>query len=697
MDLRIRSNKPLRDKVHLAPGLRIEGYWVGVPTRNLEETKPETHRTGSQYRALRRDDLTEARTEPPPNPRYTPAVTTSESSPFATYSAALATYETSSRDLRARDRLLSSLRLGLAAATIVMAWVALAQELFGARWIFVPIVLFVAVAILHERAVRARARADRAARFYSRGMERLEDRWTGRGEPGTRFVDDHHPYASDLDLFGSGSLFERLCTARSPAGQETLAAWLLAGAEPREIRLRQEAVLELRDEVALREKLFVATDEVGSAIDSSSLRQWALRPRALPSGLLRFASLALAVMTSMAVLLSIPSVLRLLISSTHPEMALAVSESARPWLFGTMVVLLLAEGLLAAFLRAATVEALGAIERSSDQLALLSTILKCIEGKEFQSRKLASIQDSLRGQESLRAAGRPASHRIAGLVKIVDLLESRRNPFFAPFGALLLWTTNLAFAIEKWRAENGEEAGRWLDAVGSFEALSSLASFAYERPDTVVPEIRDGESTFEARELGHPLLPGSRVVRNDVAMGPEAHLLIVSGSNMSGKSTMLRTIGSNGVLALAGSLVCARSMSISPLRIGASIRLHDSLQEGTSRFYAEISRLRQIVDLASGPLLFLLDEILHGTNSHDRRIGAEAILRTLVQKGAIGLVTTHDLALAKIGDSLGTQVINVHFEDHLEHGKMMFDYRMRPGVVDKSNALELMRAVGLKV
>lgn len=656
------------------------------------------HRTGSQSRALRRDDLTERRTpEAPPNPRYTPAVTTSESSPFATYSAALAAYETSSRDLRARDRLLSSLRLGLAAATIVMAWLALAQQLFGARWIFVPIVLFVAVAILHERAVRARARADRAARFYSRGIERLEDRWAGRGEPGTRFVDDHHPYASDLDLFGSGSLFERLCTARSPAGQETLAAWLLAAAEPQEIRLRQEAVLELRDEVALREKLFVATDEVGSAIDSSSLRQWALRPRALPSGLLRFASLALAVLTSMAVLLSVPSVLRLLISSTHPEMAVAVSESARPWLFGTLVVLLLAEGLLAAYLRAATVDAVGAIERSSDQLTLLATILKCIEGKAFQSPKLAALQQSLRGQESLRGAGRPASQRIAGLVKIVDLLESRRNPFFAPFGALLLWTTNLAFAIERWRSENGAEAGRWLDAVGSFEALSSLASFAYERPDTVVPEIRDGESTFEARELGHPLLPGSRVVRNDVAMGPKAQLLIISGSNMSGKSTMLRTIGSNGVLALAGSLVCARSMSISPLRIGASIRLHDSLQEGTSRFYAEISRIRQIVDLASGPLLFLLDEILHGTNSHDRRIGAEAILRTLVQEGAIGLVTTHDLALAKIGDSLGKQVINVHFEDHLEDGKMMFDYRMRPGVVDKSNALELMRAVGLKV
>jgi len=618
-------------------------------------------------------------------------VTTRESSPHATYSAALAERETASRILQARDRLLSSLRLALAAGAIVMAWLALVPELFSARWIFVPIILFVAVAVLHERTVRARARADRAARFYSRGMERIEDRWAGRGETGTRFIDDHHPYASDLDLFGSGSLFERLCLARSPAGQETLAAWLLEAADPQEIRSRHQAVLELRDQVSLREKLFVATDEVGSAIDSSSLREWALRPRALPSGLLRFATLGLAILTSIVILLSIPAVLRLLISSTHPEIALAVSETARPWLFGGLIVLLAAEGMLATYLREATTDAVGAVERSSDELSLLATILKCIEAESFRSPKLAAIHSSLRG------TGKPASERIAALVKIVDLLESRRNPFFAPFGAILLWTTNLAFAIERWRSENGGEAGKWLDAVGSFEALSSLASFAYERPDAVVPEILDEGSLVEAAALGHPLLPPSRVVRNDVALGPEIRLLIVSGSNMSGKSTMLRSIGSNAVLALAGSLVCARSMKISRLQIGASIRLLDSLQEGTSRFYAEILRLRQIVELARGPLLFLLDEILHGTNSHDRRIGAEAILRTLVQSGAIGLVTTHDLALAKIGDSLGGRVVNVHFEDHLEDGKMVFDYRMRPGVVDKSNALELMRAVGLKV
>ena len=185
-------------------------------------------------------------------------------------------------------------------------------------------------------------------------------------------------------------------------------------------------------------------------------------------------------------------------------------------------------------------------------------------------------------------------------------------------------------------------------------------------------------------------------VRNDVRLDSEVRLLLVSGSNMSGKSTLLRTVGTNVVLALAGAPVRATRLELSPLSVGATLRIQDSLQEGASRFYAEITRLRQVVDLTAGPLpvLFLLDEILAGTNSHDRRIGAEGVVRGLVERGAVGLVTTHDLALAEM---TVTGEVNVHFEDHLEDGLLRFDYKMRPGVVKKSNALELMRAIGLKV
>ena len=194
------------------------------------------------------------------------------------------------------------------------------------------------------------------------------------------------------------------------------------------------------------------------------------------------------------------------------------------------------------------------------------------------------------------------------------------------------------------------------------------------------------------------MIPAAECVRNDLSLGGSVRALVVSGSNMSGKSTLLRTAGVAAVMALAGAPVRAVRLRVSPLAVGATLRVQDSLQAGKSRFYAEITRVRQLVDLAGGPLplLFLFDELFHGTNSHDRRIGAESVLRGLLDRGAIGLITTHDLALAKIAAGIGPQAVNVHFEDHFENGQMRFDYRMRPGVVEHSNALALMRAVGLE-
>jgi DNA mismatch repair ATPase MutS len=299
----------------------------------------------------------------------------------------------------------------------------------------------------------------------------------------------------------------------------------------------------------------------------------------------------------------------------------------------------------------------------------------------------------------LETSGAPASVCIARLRRLIDLLDARRNQLFFPVAAVLLWTPQLAFAIERWRVQLGPDLGRWIDAVGEFEALCAIAAFRYEHPDYAFPEIVEGAPRFEGDAIGHPLLPGDRCVRNDLTLSAENPVLIVSGSNMSGKSTLLRTIGINTVLGLAGAPVCANALRLSPLAIGASIRLQDSLLEGNSRFYAEILRLRQITELSQDglPVLFLLDEILNGTNSHDRGIGAEAVVRNLAQSGALGLVTTHDLALTRFAESLSPRATNVHFQDHLEDGVIAFDYRMHPGVVTKSNALELMRAVGLDV
>jgi DNA mismatch repair ATPase MutS len=233
------------------------------------------------------------------------------------------------------------------------------------------------------------------------------------------------------------------------------------------------------------------------------------------------------------------------------------------------------------------------------------------------------------------------------------------------------------------------------------EALCSVAAFAYERPGSAFPELLEiSDPHFEAEGLVHPLIPPEEAVANDVTLDNlGGRLWIISGSNMSGKSTLLRAVGLSAALAWAGAPVTAARLRVSPLRIGASLRANDSVIDHRSRFYAEISRLRGIMDLArtGEPTLFLLDELLSGTNSHDRRIGAEAVLRGLLERGAIGLATTHDLALAEIASSLDGRAANVHFEDQIEGGEIGFDFHLRPGVVTRGNALELMRAVGLEV
>jgi hypothetical protein len=358
---------------------------------------------------------------------------------------------------------------------------------------------------------------------------------------------------------------------------------------------------------------------------------------------------------------------------------------------------LLVNGIFFYRLRPRMEAVVGAVDAAAHELGLVSEVLLPLEAEKFQAPLLAELRSSL------DTDGAPPSQRLARLRRIVDCLDSRDNIFVRLADPFILWTPYWAIEAEKWRHESGPAVRRWLTALGAIEALSSLASHAFEHPDDPFPEFTAEGPWLEAEGVAHPLIAEDRAVRNNVRLGGELRVLIVSGSNMSGKSTLLRTLGTNVALAQAGATVRARRLRLSPLALGASIRVTDSLHEGVSRFYAEILRLRQILDEASAtvsgkpPLLFLIDEFLHGTNSHDRRIGAEAMVRGLVKRGAIGLITTHDLALADIADGLGEQAANVHFEDRVENGRIEFDYVMRPGIVRKSNAIELMRSVGLEV
>jgi DNA mismatch repair ATPase MutS len=363
------------------------------------------------------------------------------------------------------------------------------------------------------------------------------------------------------------------------------------------------------------------------------------------------------------------------------------------WLLAWVVV----EVAIASIWRRQTHHVLHAIDTPEHDLALLAGLLARIESEPFKSPRLTTLQ------ASLMTAGVAPSKRIAQLRTLVSWVDSTHNLLFGPIAYVLLLRQQLAVAIDRWHRAYGPTVEAWLRAAGEVEAFASLSTYAFERPGDPFPELVDEEPLFAADALGHPLIAPASVVRNDVrlggAEGGAPRVVIISGSNMSGKSTLLRSVGVNVVLALAGAPVSATRLRLSALVLGATLHVEDSLQAGHSRFYAEILRIRTIVEAARGPvpMLFLLDEILHGTNSYDRRIGAEGIVRALAGIGAIGFVTTHDLALTELPSMLGQAAVNMHFEDRLEDGKMIFDYRMRPGVVEHSNALALMRAIGLDV
>ena len=564
--------------------------------------------------------------------------------------------------------LVSNLRLAVAAIAAFIAWLSIHSG-FAAAWLLVPAGCFIALIVAHARVLNDLDRARCARGLYQRGLDRLDGRWAGTGRTGVRFIDGH-PYARDLDLFGRASLFELLDTARTEAGEETLAGWLAAGAPVDDVRARQAAVDELRPMVDFREELAVLAAEVPVA-RTGVLAAWAAgTPAGFPSA-------------------SLP----LLVSCALVTIGVVAAAAANARVTDALLIWVLVPSAIWLFFRRRVKHVLASVEAPERDLVLLSALLERIERERFSSPRLIALRGALATRDVM------PSRRIATLAQLVSWVDSTRNQFFAPIAILLLLRSQFAVGIDRWQKAYGPAVGEWLRVVGELEALAALATYAYEHPADPFPVFVDG-AELDAAALGHPLLNDATAVRNDVRLGGAGpRVLIVSGSNMSGKSTLLRAIGVNVVLAQAGAPVRATSLRLSPLSIGATMRVEDSLEAGQSRFYAEILRIRAIVELTRGaaPVLFLLDEILHGTNSFDRRIGAQAIIRALVAAGAIGLVTTHDLALTELTSAPGAAAENVHFEDRLENGVMVFDYRMRPGVVEHSNALALMRAVGLDV
>lgn len=568
---------------------------------------------------------------------------------------------------RRRERTCGYAKLAIAVVAFASAAFVI-RHIGGIIFLSVLATSFLVLAVWQSKLLDAIRCRTRSIRFYQRGQERLQGTWRESGETGERFLRPEHPYARDLDIFGSASLFQYLSMARTRAGEEMLADWLMKPASPSVIAAREEAVRDLRDRLIFREKLFAAGEIVRGGVHPRELVKWGESAPILSSVATRILTTVLALTWIAGVVLW--------------------AWTGIPYLVMLMTLLNFgyAHQLISRLEKAA-----GAIEHAADDLSVAAEVLMVIERESFTSPRLLELRASLKQRGVL------PSRAIRRLARLSEYIQSRHSLFLRPLDILMFWSAQLVFRAETWQKQFGPAIRIWLAVAGELEALASLAGIAYEHPEYAFAELTEDGPTFDAECLAHPLLP-QNAVENDVCFDAENALIVLSGPNMAGKSTFIRSIGVNAVLAQCGGPIRAQRLRMSPLQVAASICILDSLSGGVSRFYAEIQRLKLINDLAAGsmPVLFLLDELLSGTNSHDRLAGTEHVLRSLLQHRAVGIVSTHDLALTRIPDRI-SDAKNAHFTDRIEGGKLVFDYKLMPGVVDTSSALELMRAIGLGV
>ena len=617
------------------------------------------------------------------------------SGPWDEYQRRLQAQEGRASRLKALHLLLGWLRLAAVALFLGVAWFTIFLS-EGPRWsVSIPIALFIVLGVWQGRVSRQLGRARRAEEIYRLGIARIEDRWVGlelREIPEGLSADMREKlasslYAGDLDIVGRGGLFELLCRARTRMGEDLLLTWLLEPAEVPEIVRRQAAVEELRWRVDLRERMGVAGEAAAVGVQAEVLAKWASAEDVLTQRWMPWVAGALSIL--FAILAAT------VIWLTGGGSLGRIGPDAHRDAVGLLLAVLVMQAAVRRPFERRITAVLDGTEAAVRNMQLLASLLEVMESETFTSERLVEIRRKL------------ASHAVAGslaigrLAKLGQWQDSMDNMIVKGLNLPLMYSVQLAWAIQRWRRQHGGAVGLWIEAVAEMEALLSLATYAYEHPADVFPEFVSGEPSVEAKEMGHPLIAVSKCVRNSVQIGGETRVLLISGSNMSGKSTLMRTLGVNAVLAMCGAPVRAKSFRLTPLKIGASLLVNDSLQEGHSRFYAEIEKLRRICASAEGAdnggMLFLLDELLQGTNSKDRRVGAEGVVRALVEAGAIGVVTTHDLALAEMEGLPAGSMRNMHFQDQIVDGQMRFDFTLREGMAMKSNGVELMRLIGLKV
>jgi hypothetical protein len=544
----------------------------------------------------------------------------------------------------------------------------------------------------HARCEEAAQAAWRWCAVNERGERRCRDDWRDFSDDGSEFVDPEHAHSSDLEVFGAGSLFQFLNVAHTRQGRRTLARFLTETvSNPSaldEIQARQAAVRCLVPQLSLRQRLETLT--IAPPLGSERSRAPVRPPPAARSddeALLEWAESAPRFLPRSAVLWTARVLPVLSLTACVASELFGISS----WLWKAGVLL---QALLVFHTRRDVARLAGAVSRWQGAFGRRARAFRLLEERRLEAPLLQRLQDGIRG------GGRRASGELERLDRILGWLALRNSEWaHPPINVLSCWDIHCVVALERWQREAGKRLQGWLEALGRVEALCSLSGAAYDNPEFTFPELAAGPAQLVATGIGHPLLSPDMRVDNDVCLPAPGRALLVTGSNMSGKSTLLRAVGLGSVMAFAGGPVCARRLRLGPLSLHTSLRVNDSLSEGVSRFYAELRRLQTMLLASRGntPVLFLIDEILAATNSVERGIGARWILAELLRAGALGAISTHDSGLCQLPAAFMERVEQVHFRESVVDGKLVFDYRLHAGPVHEGNALRLMRSLGLAI
>lgn len=533
------------------------------------------------------------------------------------------------------------------------------------------IVIFLLLIAKHNR-IKARAQyLEFLVRINDMAIRRLDGKWLGFANTGEHFINPEHRYSSDLNIFGQGSMFQYINAATSIVGEERLAHLLSFQTGLDEIKQRQQAIKELGLHLDWRQH-FQATGMLGSIKKTGSLEKllsWAEEKPVYTNKYISF-------------LLLIPFITLVL-------SILGYFHLITPYLW---VIPLGFQVLIVAFTAKTAHQTFNKTGSSVTEIRRCSALLACIEPESFDAPLLKELKNTL-----IKNGDTP-SRQIKKLFGIVDRMSLRYSSIHPVINIAILWDLQTLIKLEKWRSGSGRALRDWIRVMAEFEALSSLAGLAHDHPHWAVPQITESAPAIKAVALGHPLIKAEIRVSNDVELPIPGTILLITGSNMSGKSTLLRTIGINLILAYAGAPVCAKEFNCSLMNVYTSIHINDNLEKNISTFYAELQRIKLIVDAArSGePIIFLIDEIFKGTNSKDRILGARAVIKSLNELAAIGLVSTHDLELSRL-EHESPLIKNYHFTDQISGREITFDYRLKPGVSKSTNAIALMKIIGIEI